>query len=382
MTHIHFYAWSEPLFIALMFANMLVLSQLVQKPFNLNWTLLLAVMSGFALLTRFVGIAVIAANCVVLVWIFWSLPRARRLAMLFIQVLIPLAMYVPWIGHKALSDSTATERWLSFTFPSLDLTAKALATMGTWLLPWQGLQYDPTRDVLTITLGIFLLFLPFGIAIGSNLLAVSRARHANQTIMASLTICYVGFVLTAWMLIDSKVHLDNRMLSPVLIVTFACIFYLLLKIKQKIICCLGIALFVLLLGSAYRSALGVALLSKYSGLELAAKELSIKPLNQFIRGCSKQARVFADLPWNIELYFSTKVSWLPAPTLYYKGIKNINYDAEITSLRKLADIIILQNIASETVQMIDQLDSFSRIYDKEDGIVWQNKSSVKAERCQ
>jgi hypothetical protein len=381
MMHIHFYAWSEPLFIALIFANMLVLSHLAQKSFAFNWTLLLAFLSGLALLTRFVGVAMIATNCLVLLWVFWSETRRRRIMMVLIQVLIPAIMYAPWIGHKAVSDGPAIERWLSFTFLSLDLAAKALATVGTWLLPWKGLQYDPQRSSLTLLLGLFLLVLPVVVAIVANLRAVNRRQFVNQTIMGLFACCYVGFVLTAWMFVDSKVHLDNRMMSPLVIFLFVCFFYLLLQIKQGIICGLCVASLVLLLGSGYQSARGIALFSKYNGLELAGKELSLRPLNQFISGCPKQLRVFADLPWNVELYFSTKVFWLPAPTLYYKGISNINYEVQMAELARLADLIILQNQSAETIQVIDRLETFSRVYEKADGIVWQNNLTVSAAQC-
>lgn len=382
MMHIQFYAWSEPLFIALMFANMLVLSNLAQKSLDFNWTVLLAFLSGLALLTRFVGVTMIAVNCCVLLWVFWSETRSRRVVMALIQVLIPVAMYAPWIGHQAVSDGPATERWLSFTFLSLDLAVKALATVGTWLLPWRGLQYDPQRNAQTLTLGVFFLLLPVVVAIVSNVRAVHRGQCVNQTILGLFTCCYVGFVLTAWMLIDSKVHLDNRMWSPLLIVLFVCLFYLLLQIKQKILCWLCVASLIIMLGSAYQNARGIALFSKYNGLELAGKELSLKSLNQFIRGCSKQLRVFADLPWNVELYFATKVFWLPAQTLYYKGIQNINYETQMADLARLADIIIVQNQSIETIAAIDRLEAFSRVYGKEDGIVWRNKLTTSSEQCQ
>jgi len=301
--------------------------------------------------------------------------------MVLIQVLIPVAMYAPWIGHKAVSDGPATERWLSFTFLSSDLATKALATIGTWLWPWKGLQYDPQRDLPTLTLGLFLLILPVVVAIVANLRAENRRQFVNQTIMGLFACCYVGFVLTAWMLVDSKVHLDNRMMSPLLIILFVCFFYLLLQVKQRIICGLCVASLVLLLGSGYQSARGIALFSKYNGLELAGKELSQRPLNQFISGCPKQLRVFADLPWNVELYFLTKVFWLPAPTLYYKGIQNINYELQMAELARLADLIILQNQSVETIQVIDRLKTFSRVYDKADGIVWQNNLTVSAAQC-
>jgi hypothetical protein len=381
MMHIHFYAWSEPLFIALIFVNMLVLSNLAQKSLDLRWALLLAILSGLALLTRFVGIAMIATNCLVLLLVFWSESLSRRVLMVLMQVLIPIAMYAPWLGHQALSDGPATERWLSFTPPSMDLAAKALATIGTWLLPWLGLQYDPQRTLQTLALGAFFLLMPVVVAIVLNKRAVHRGQSVNQTILGLFACCYVGFVLTAWMFIDSKVHLDNRMWSPLLIVLFVCFFYLLLKIKQKILCGLCVASLVLLLGSGYQSARGIALFSKYNGLELSGKELPLRPLNQFIRECPKQLRVYADLPWNVELYFATKVFWLPAQTLYYKGIQNIRYETQMAELAQLADLIILQKQSVETIDMIDRLAAFSRVYDKADGIVWQNKLVVSAEQC-
>ena len=381
MMHIHFYAWSEPLFIAFMLADFLVLRKIAQTSLDLKLVLLLAFVSGLALVTRFVGVAIIVANCAVFLWIFWSLPRRRLVVAILIQMLVPIALYTPWIGHQAVSDGTATERWLTFSLPSIELIAKALATLGTWLLPWLRIQYDPPRNILTITFGCLFLCLPLVFAIFSGLRSINRAQVVTQTIVASLTVCYVGFVLAAWMFIDSKVHLDNRMWSPLLLMLFLCFFYILLQIKNIIIRWLSVVLLLVLLGTGYQSARGLALHSQHNGLELAAKDLSLKPLNQFIKECSRQSRVFADLPWNIELYFSTKVFWLPAQTLYYKAIENINYGKQMTDLVNVADIIILQNKSVETVQAIGQLKDFSQIYNKEDGMVWRNNLTASVGQC-
>ena len=75
------------------------------------------------------------------------------------------------------------------------------------------------------------------------------------------------------------------------------------------------------------------------------------------------------------------IFWLPAQTLYYKAIENINYGKQMTDLVNVADIIILQNKSVETVQAIGQLKDFSQIYNKEDGMVWLNNLTASVGQC-
>jgi hypothetical protein len=53
----------------------------------------------------------------------------------------------------------------------------------------------------------------------------------------------------------------------------------------------------------------------------------------------------------------------------------------MAELARLAELIILQNQSVEIIQVIDRLKTFSRVYDKADGIVWQNNLTVSAAQC-
>ena len=392
MMHIHFYAWSEPLFIFLILVNFQMLRKITSSRLDLRLCLLLSFVAGCAILTRFVGIVLLIANCMVL----YAMSRDPLSRKLLVSIVLPLAvaglLYIPWVGHAAVSDGAAVERWIAFNPLPLETASKAIATVGTWWFPNSGIQYSPKHSLLLLSLGWLYLCLPI-IAIAScrtlvvSVLQGDSQTHANCSIVQLLFLMlfvygYIGFVLLAWMLIDNKVHLDNRMWAPLFVLIFTLPIKLVFNIKNKIlqVACLGLLL--LLLGSAYGSARGVALMSRYNGLELSSKSLAAKPLQQFVASCSEARVIVADQPWNFELYVSKKVLWLPARVLYYKGIPNSGYDAQLFALSGTADLIVLESKAEETIRDIDAIAGFSRVYEGQDGVVWYNTSLTKDNLCQ
>lgn len=392
MTHIHFYAWSEPLFILLILINFQLLRKITATRLDLRLCLLLSFIAGCAILTRFVGVVVLIANCLVL----YAMSRDALSRKLLVSIVLPLAvagfLYIPWVGHTAVSDGAAVERWISFNPLPLETISKAIATVGTWWFPSSGIQYSPKQSLLLLSLGWLCLCLPTIAIAGCRTLVVSVLRgdlqtNSNRSIVQLLFLMlfvygYIGFVLLAWMLIDNKVHLDNRMWAPLFVLLFILLIKIVFNIKNKIshIVCLGLLL--LLLGSAYDSARGVALMSRYNGLELSSKSVAAKPLQQFVAGCSGATVIVADQPWNFDLYVSTKVLWLPARVLYYKGIPNSGYNAQLVALSGTADLIILESKAQETIRDVDAIAGFSRVYEDQDAVVWYNTSLTKDYPCQ
>ena len=92
--------------------------------------------------------------------------------------------------------------------------------------------------------------------------------------------------------------------------------------------------------------------------------------------CSREARVFADQPWNFELDFNKKVLWLPNRTLYYLGQTNPEYHQQMARLGQVADLIVIENPNSDAINDVDQLDSFVRINETGAVLVWINTNAT------
>jgi hypothetical protein len=123
--------------------------------------------------------------------------------------------------------------------------------------------------------------------------------------------------------------------------------------------------------SAIPGAKGWLLLSRYGGIEMNSRSVVNSELQAFIRSCSTTLQVYADHPWNFDLYFQKKVLWLPSETLYNSGKINSEYQGDIKSALSIADLIIVQNTTSDIVRHIDKSKNFTRAREQTSYIIWQ-----------
>jgi hypothetical protein len=118
----------------------------------------------------------------------------------------------------------------------------------------------------------------------------------------------------------------------------------------------------------------LVLISYFNGIELTDKTRLTSELMEFVRLCPKNLHIHADYPWNFSLEVNSMVRWLPTHRLYGSGQPNLNYQAQVADLARVADLIIVQNLNSTMIDDIEKLNSFKRIYQSHLGIVWKKNS--------
>ncbi len=132
----------------------------------------------------------------------------------------------------------------------------------------------------------------------------------------------------------------------------------------------GIATLSLLLVSAYPSLRATVLLSAYRGLEMASVDFTQRPINRYVAGCNKAAIVYADRPWNFDLYFSTKVFWLPDQMLYYKRVRNESFDLQWVTMLERADLIVMESTDALRDKAKLMPEFWKVLYESPGGTVW------------
>lgn len=384
MTYVHFYAWSEPTLLVLILTDLLLLSRTPSPNYRSVTLIALIFVATLAVYTRFAGLIVAATNCAVILLVLQDVTFWVRLRRALLQLVIPVCAFYPWLLHQGISDGAATARTIEYHPVGYEPVTRGLMTMGRWLIPQNALGYEQATNPLQLTIGLCILIVMAGIA-G---IAIFRLLHGTSVSLPSampmrtenfvlklssavLFLNYVIFLIAALSFVDSKVALDNRILVLIFPVTVIALLGVLSTLKSSIIragiyICAAIVML-----SAVPGAKGWLLLSRYGGIEMNSRSVVNSELQTFIRSCPKTLQVYADHPWNFDLYFQKKVLWLASETLYNSGKVNSEYQNDIKSALSIADLIIVQNTNSDIVHHIDKAKNFTRAREQAGYIIWQ-----------
>jgi hypothetical protein len=122
------------------------------------------------------------------------------------------------------------------------------------------------------------------------------------------------------------------------------------------------------------------LISYFNGIELNDKRRLNSELLQFLRTCSKTAKIYADQPWNINLEFQSMVHWLPTHAFYGSWLTDPHFQTKVKQLTQLAELIVIEDSKNSLIENIEDLKAFRRIYRSSDGIVWQ-QAALNTDLC-
>jgi hypothetical protein len=202
IVQIHSWIMSEPLFIFLALLSLLLVDLFLQRG-KIALLIVAGICIGFTILTRYVGVALIPAACLPI--LFFSpqakLKKWRDAILLGVIGLIPVVL---WFFHNALLTGNASNRQLIYHPISKDLIFTLFNELSYWWfapslsLPWK-LRYA--------LLGLFFI-LGVGVFVYTALrLKRSQASVQVSTIPALFAIfaaCYVVVLLLNTLLIDAS----------------------------------------------------------------------------------------------------------------------------------------------------------------------------------
>ena len=395
MSYVHFYAWSEPCILMCILMDILLISQMSTAKHQGLIRVGMIIFASLAFLTRFAGVIVACANCVIIFLLIENRPWGTRIRQALFQLIIPILVFYPWTWHKGLGDGPATMRVIEFHPIGVEIINKGIMTIGRWLLPDSHYAYyNQSFNLIQWAIGVSLLVMSV-VSLTFVLLKMYRSVIKGEEttieqfkqprcmiIIASglLVLIYVCFLIAALSFVDNKVELDNRILvliyPPAMLILVGLIF----RIRYVIVRNAGILAFLLVLLLDLPGLKGWLLMSRYNGIEMTSRNIAISPLQVFTKSCSRDIQVYADNPWNFDLLFLKKVLWLPTKQLYNSGRTNLNYQQEVQMLQSSADMIIFENTNLEQVAEIEASNQFELIRDQADGKIFVNKN-VKNPGC-
>lgn len=386
---VDFYAWSEPLLISFILLDLLLIRIYLVGRFS-HVSVIEAALIGLATLavmTRYVGINLALTNALV-VFAFASTKNIYyRLFKAGAQVIIPAFLITLWLsGHRAIDDDLAIQRTLQYPEINTQKLIEGLQNFGRWLYPssskFEGLLPSWLLMVtgLALLVAILLALVPLiqasfkkilnvgGVTRDAPLAVILRSCAA---LFITVYLCFLIFIMFCY---DKKVFLDNRFLSPIFIPTFLIIFSYIASLKITVVKNALIVLAIVLLSCFYFYLRAWLLITYFDGVEINSRSNINKAVYAKIKEYPRSCQVYADEPWNTILYFDTKVRWLPRQILFGTGFVNAAYATDVDTLKKNAQIILVEKRDDPIVDIINSSNDFKRIYDQADGIIWQNQA--------
>jgi len=188
-------ALSEPLFILLGVAGLVVLAAYLDRPSPALLAAAAGLVAG-AFLTRYVGIAVVVAGVAALLW----RRRWAAAAVFGTTTLAPVAAWLVWAEGP-------TDRSVVLHMFGADYLGQAVRPLSRWLVPWPG---PPLGAVLA------LLLLVAGVAVVRRL--PPQAGSTLSRLLVVFALAYLAVLLANRALTDATGRLDARFLAPLHVV--------------------------------------------------------------------------------------------------------------------------------------------------------------------
>ncbi len=223
----HSWAMSEPLFFTLILSGLWVLSGGYKKS---GWQapLLTGILFGLAAITRYIGIAFLLTG-----GIYWLFEKGKNLrlrlrnAFVFsIAGILPLSL---WVARNVILLGTAANRPFGVHIIPVQSLVIALNAALVWFIPGRFVNGKEIYWLLGITaaLAIFVLYLVYqSRRRGGTVIHLNNQQKPVAFLIISILAC-LSILLFTRSFMDANLYIDERELSPILVIGLVLVFSLL-----------------------------------------------------------------------------------------------------------------------------------------------------------
>lgn len=203
--HVHYLLWSEPLFLTLCLADLLLLDAALRRPERIRRWAVLVMVTAAAIMVRYAGLFLLLLNAgAMLLFLTERRPGARvaRIALVSLASLLP---FLAWIAFHHSQGEGAANRSLAWHPPGEGKLAMLGHTVAVWFR-------------LPDAWGLPALAMLLAIAVHQVVLAIRRRDAVDRTVatLAMYVLAYAGFLAASVTLVDGHTPLDERILFPML----------------------------------------------------------------------------------------------------------------------------------------------------------------------
>ncbi|OGT27944.1 MAG: hypothetical protein A2Z17_00730 [Gammaproteobacteria bacterium RBG_16_66_13] len=328
-------ALSESLFLVLLLVTFLLVSRSSLEARGL-WLGLAGICIALACLTRYTGVALLAAAVLAIV-VPPNDPRARWRATAALT--LPTIVFVgAWLTRNILVAGTATNRVAVWHPVSFEATAAGIRNVAGWAMADGLLAARPAYPVLLDILAwgsLCALILWLALTRGGN--RVTSPGRASGHVLAWFVLVYTTFLLLSKSLFDASTPLDFRLFSPValtmMILTGTALRWLWDsgRLAARLVAA-SLAGFLLLTSIQDASATVERL--EVDGQGFAALGWQHSPAVQAIRDLPEDRWLYSDRPTAIALLTDRTSYIAPSPVDPATGVARAAYDDDLNNMRE------------------------------------------------
>lgn len=217
LTRASSFVWTEPLFVLLTVCSLALLDRHLRDD-SIMALVFAAMLAALACLTRYAGVALLAATVLLVLCKPQTAPKKRAAQTLVYSVVAALPLFL-WLARNYLLAGTFTGGRTAGIYSLAENAERVVMFFGVWALPWGRPDYD---------LSVFVSVLPFVAVVGFALVwawSSSRSRGVRETlsclnlsdpfvrVLGVYAVVYIAFIL----IVSTAVRIDrihDRLLVP------------------------------------------------------------------------------------------------------------------------------------------------------------------------
>lgn len=382
---IHSMAWSEPLFIFLVFLAFFFLAKYLEDR-RLSFLVSASFVGALAALTRYAGVVVIAtAILAILLWSneAWS-KRSEKAAVFLLISAAPLTL---WVVRNLVVAETVAAREIGFHPITVGHLEAALDSAATWFLP--GAISSAKRLSLLAVLILFTLI--FVLARREKEQTREQSDHGKSSrlcpVLTLFIILYAAMLVGAISFLDAYMPIDNRYLYPVYVATLVlavCLTSRFAHVLAKtplvrvsfIVLCLFFSGFYLTQGTSW------LVFSYHYGAGYSSRSWRGSKLIARVHDLDPRVPVFTNAPDAIYLLTGRPASMLPRKVDTATGKLNGDYPTQLVAIRDQLGkrdgiLVYFKTITWRWYLPREEELGLSVLVREEDGSIYQVERKVK-----
>lgn len=334
MVLIHSMAWSEPLFLAFMLVEVILLAAYLEQPRTA--TLVCASLSAaLAFLTRYAGAGAVVIGVVAILLFHHKEAWQKRLTDSLAFALVSCFPITAWLIRNFLLAGDSTNRIIIFHPPGTMHLEAALNAVSGWFFPLM----DPS---LSRWLGLLLIVVVSSCGYFLMRPESGRIRLVQLSSMLGLlvvfTVSYALVVVISLSFFDAHIPLDSRILSPLYPVVLALGLSgwtrLLVSKQLHSYIRVGIVAVGAIVFSSQAAGAGSWLhLSYRKGIGYADREWRDSPLVKRVHSFDRSVTIFTNSPEAVYILNKRPALGIPAKLNPQTQLPNGSYRTELANLR-------------------------------------------------
>lgn len=359
---VHTLALTEPLFILLTVSCLVTLAMFLET--DRWWCLIIAAaLAALAILTRYVGAAVISTGVIALLLVGKHDWR-KRFGSAIVFGAIACAPILMWMLRNSRLTGGATDRHMAFHSPGLNQIVVALSTLSSWLLLGKvrsdlRVGFFIAEVVMAALFVLYLLKESRQSSSGPGSAAVTH--HAGpdvaklSLVLVIFIVSYLGFLIISATLFDLVIF-DERTLVPVHVVSIilvtGLVARLLPRVQNRRAIRLGFSLLALALLDSYTlRAANWFTQTRLDGQGYASRIWKDSNTIARIRSLPPDLTIYSNGPDAIYYLTGRRAILIPEKIVFVTGQPNPNYEAELekmkTDLKERRGVLVYFNTLPE-----------------------------------